>query len=301
MSAPSQRKILVCVAILCVVWGSTWLVIKQGLRDLPPFGSAGVRFLIAGLVMTAVSPFLAKREGGSKPAAWLWLTLGISNFGLSVGIIYVGSQVLPSGLVSVLFAIYPLLMALSGHLFLNERLTARHSVGFLIGLIGVGVLFSHDLFSTHDQALTMALLLLISPVATAISTTLVKKYGGETSAVLLNRNAMFAGAAVLLCVAALFEQDQSFELTPYAVFSVLYLAVVGTCVTFTLLFWLMRYASAAKLSTIAYVTPVIAVTLGALLGGEPLTPSILIGTALVIGGVVLATWKRRVRRVPDPA
>jgi drug/metabolite transporter (DMT)-like permease len=116
----------------------------------------------------------------------------------------------------------------------------------------------------------------------------------------MNRNAMCLGAALLLAGGLLFERDQQLAFTPQAVFSIVYLALFGTVLTFGLYLWLLRYAPAYRLSLIAYVTPVIALTLGWLLADEPLELGTLAGSALVLFGVALAVRGRRATRAPAP-
>ena len=293
---PSEALINLLVALLCLIWGSTWLVIKTGLKDLPPFTSAGVRFAIAAAVMIGLAPLLAKREGGGKPRAWLWIVLGSLNFGASYGLVYYSEQTLPSGLVSVLWSVFPLLMAASGHLFLpGERLGPRHWAGFVLAFAGILVLFRTDVTAVGPEAVGVALLLLLSPTVSVVGQTAVKRYGEGTSSVLLNRNGMCLGAALLLGAGWLFERDASFAWTRPALISIVYLALVGTVLTFSLYFWLLRYAASYRLSLIAYVTPAVALTLGWLFGGEPMTRATLAGSALVLAGVVLAARKSRRR------
>ena len=107
-----------------------------------------------------------------------------------------------------------------------------------------------------------ALLLMLSPISVVIGTTLVKRYGGGVSSTLLNRNGMFVGAALLLGAALALEREAGVSWTTPAIASVLYLAIMGTVVTFSLFFWLLRYAPAHRMALIAYVTPAIALFLG---------------------------------------
>lgn len=276
------------LGVLCVIWGSTWLVIRGGLHDLPPMTSAGARFVIAAVAMTLVARLLGRREGGAAPPTWLWLSMGVLNFATSYGVVYWCETILPSGIVAVLWAVYPLLTAAAGHCFLpGERLRGRQWAGFVFGFLGVGLLFLTDLRSFGASAVPAALILFISPIVSAAGTVLVKRYGAATSSLLLNRNAMFVGAGVLLALAWTFERDASVVWSAQAVASVVYLALVGTVVTFGLFFWLMRHAPAYRMSLIAYITPVIALALGWSVGSEPVTQTTLAGTGLILAGVAL--------------
>ena len=295
--APSAARVRLLLAVLCLIWGSTWIVIKSGLRDLPPFTSAGIRFVIAALIMVAVAALLSRVEGGGRPPAWLWLVQGTTNFAIAFGIVYHAETVLPSGLVSLLWGVFPLLQALAGHLFLKgERLRSDQWLGFGAAFTGLALLFWTDLGKFGTEGVPTALLLLLSPISATVGTTLIKRYGGGVSSTLMNRNGLFVGAGLLLAAAFVFERDAQVSWTAPAIGSIAYLAVVGTVVTFTLYFWLLRYAPAHRLGLIAFVTPAIALFLGWALMGEPITAFTLAGAALILAGVILV-----VRRLPSHA
>jgi drug/metabolite transporter (DMT)-like permease len=281
------------VAVLCMIWGSTWIVIKGGLRDLPPFTSAGARFAIAALVMVGLAACLQRREGGSPPPAWLWLVQGTLNFAIPYGVVYATETVLPSGLVALLWGVYPMLQALAGHWFLpNERLRPGQFAGFGAAFAGLVLLFRTDIHSFGPRGVPAALLLFLSPISVVVGTTLIKRYGGAVSSTLLNRNGMFVGAALLLAAAAVSERAAPAVWTTPAIASVLYLALAGTVLTFTLFFWLLRWTPAHRLALIAYLTPAIALTLGWLVGREPVTAATLGGALLILTGVAMVVHRR---------
>jgi drug/metabolite transporter (DMT)-like permease len=282
------------LVFLCLIWGSTWVVIKGGLQDLPPFTSAGARFAIAAVIMVGVAAALGRHEGGARPPTWLWIVQGATNFAISYGIVYHAETILPSGLVSLLFGIYPMLQAASGHFFLDgERLRGHQWSGFAVGFVGLVLLFRTDLQDIGPAGIPTGLLLFLSPLSVVVGTTLVKRYGGGVSSTLLNRNGMFFGAALLLGVAFALEKDAAMAWTAPAVASVLYLAVMGTVVTFSLYFWLLRTVPAHRMALIAYVTPAIALFLGWAFAGEPLSVSTLSGAGCVLCGVLLVVHRGR--------
>ena len=285
-----------CVALLCLVWGSTWVVIREGLDELPPLTSAAARFSLAGAAMVLLTRALRAREGGGDPPRWLWLCLGSLNFALSYGIVYVTETVLNSGLVSVLWGIFPMMMDGIGHWYLpGERVRARQALGFLIGFAGLVVLFLTDVRSFGPGAVPAALLLMLSPLVSAIGTALVKRHGTTSSSLALNRNSMLFGALLLAAAALLLEHDSPARWSAAALGSVAYLALVGTVTTFGLYFWLLRTIDANRLGLIAYVTPAVALTLGLLVRGEPVHATTIAGSALILAGVVLVVRGKRRR------
>lgn len=283
--APSRALLVACITLLCLVWGSTWVVIAGGLDDLPPFTAAAARFSLAALAMLFLGPFLARKEGGRAPSLSLVLTVGCLNFAASYGIVYWSEQYLPSSLVAVLWAAFPLMMGVLGHLFLEgERLRPMQWLGLLAGFAGVGLLFATDLRNT-ETSLKAGAILLLSPLACAIGTVRLKREGKGVSSALLNRGAMGVGALLLCLMALVTEGDATPNWTPAAIGSIVYLALMGTVLTFGLYFWAMRYAPAYQLSLIAYVTPGIALLLGAGLRDESVGAGTLVGLAVILAGV----------------
>ena len=285
---PRRVAMIAAFVLLCLVWGSTWLVIKEGLRDLPVLSSAAYRFALAAAIMAVAAGRLHRLEGGDRPPRRLALAMGSLNFALSYGIVYWAETAIPSGLASVLWGVFPMIMAVMGHRFLpGERLDRARFSGFALGLVGVALLFAVDLRTIGAHALGLGGVLLLSPLAAAIGQTIVKRAGGRYSATLLNRDAMAVGAMLLWAAALVTEEPLAVRWTARAVWSVAYLAAFGTVLTFGLYYWLLRWMPSGKLSVIAYVTPALALWLGWLVDGEPLRASTWIGTLFVFAGIAL--------------
>jgi drug/metabolite transporter (DMT)-like permease len=283
---PSPRAVNLLIGVLCLIWGSTWFVIKIGLQDLPPFTAGGTRFLLAAAGMALVARLLREREGGRAPAPWLSLCMGLFQFSISYGIVYWSETILPSGLVCVLWSTYPLMIAVAGHFFISgERLRPIQALGFVVGFVGVGSLYFTDIGALGEDSMVAAAILLFSPLTVTVGTVILKRHATDVSSILLNRNGMVVGGVLLLLAAWLTEQGADVRWTAAAVGSVAYLAVVGSVIAFGLYFWLMRFARATRLSVIAYVTPVVALSLGAVAGDEPLGINTVTGTGLILLGV----------------
>lgn len=300
MKGPGPALATLLVALLCLVWGSTWLVIQFGLEDMAPFTAAALRFLVAACCMIVVARLLGGREGGGAPAPGLVVIMGVCNFAVSYGAVYWAEQYLPSALASILFAVFPIFVALLSHFVLTaEKLNRRHAMGFSAGFVGVVLLVFTDVQALGPEARPAALVFLLSPVSSAIGTVLVKKWGAQTSSLRLNRDGMFVGAALLGLVALVTERDRALELTTRGLFSLAYLALVGTVLTFGLYFWLLRFAPAYKLAVIPYVTPAVALLLGWWWADEAVHGSTLLGLVLILCGVLLVTRNPRGRRRAD--
>lgn len=297
-TAPSAWVTRGVIGVLSLIWGSTWIVIAKGLASLPPFTSAGVRFTLAAVVMALIAPHFARKEGGAKPKPALWVQVGLTSFTASYAIVYWTETRLPSAITCILWSVFPMTMALSSHFFLGHRLRGvRPWLGFALGFVGVVLLYATDVRALGPEALVAALVLLGSPLVSCYSTTVLKRDGAGVSSVLVNRNGMALGALLLSALAFLFERDLPRTWDGTAIASIVYLALVGTVLGFGLYFWLLRHVPAHEVALISYLTPAVAVVLGAVFGGEQLTLFTLAGCATILAGVYLVM--RPVKRSGD--
>lgn len=299
--APGAALIRAWIGLLCLIWGSTWIVIRGGLVDLPPFTGAAARFLLAAAVVALLAPRLARAEGGGRPSLRLSLAMGVLNIAVSYALVYWSETRLPSGLVAVLWAAHPMLLGVfSVWLLPQERLVGRQWLGLLVGFLGIVLLFVTDLATLGPGAVPAGLLLLISPAVAAIGNLLIKRDGAGTSSVLLNRNGFALGGALLALLALATEASGpsgagAATWSAGAILSVLYLSLIGSVLAFGLYFWLLRHAPAYEMGLISYVTPVIALLLGAAWGEERISWHRVLGTGCVLGGVALVLTGRRAR------
>lgn len=275
----------VAVAVMCLVWGSTWIVLQAGLEEMKPIGSAALRFLLAGLLMAPIAPWIARKEGGRPPTWDLVMAMAIGNFALSYGIVYWAEMVVPSAHAAILWGSFPLVTALVGHVYLPaSRIVGTQWLGLLLGFVGVMALLATDLNALGGEAVTRGIVLLASPVVSAFATAYIKKHGQDVSAALLNRSALVVGGLLLWAAAWAFEGGVSWPLSSRGWFTIVYLGAFGTVLTFTLYFWVLRQASAVSLSLIAYVTPAVALVLGVFVGGEKVTIWTGVGLSLILVG-----------------
>lgn len=278
------------IAALVLVWGTTWAAIRLGLEGLPPLTGIALRFAIAGIVLLAVGRLAGVRLGRERREWWLWPMNALLSFVVSYGVIYWGEQWVPSGLAAVLFATYPLWVAVfAAWLIPGERLSAIGWGGVVLGFAGVAVIFSEDLSRLGGrQVAGAALVMLASPLACAVASVVIKRWGKGVHPVSLTAIPMLLCALVAGMGAGLLEREATLVFDLRSVAALLYLALFGSALTFGLYYLLLAHHTVTGLSLIAYGTPVVAVLVGCGLLGEPLTVRVAAGSALVVFGVFMA-------------
>jgi drug/metabolite transporter (DMT)-like permease len=295
MASPSARhradalKIVLAYCICFLTWGSTWAVAKVGLEDLPPLHLVGTRMLVAGLVLL---PFLRAHGGALEPRTLGKITaVGTLQISLPFAMMFVGQQWIPSSWAALLFSTYPVWVLLVGRVLMPDQLlTPRKLMAAALGLAGVVALQHTELsgLATSGQVLLGCLLLLGSSVLIAVANVLLKQYMGHVPPHVLVCVQTLSSALPLLGAAFLLEGGMPAHWTPRAVLALLWLALGGTVVTYQLLYWLLPRISLSALGAMALLDPLVAVVLGVGLLDEPLTPSLLMGGALILSAVALA-------------
>jgi drug/metabolite transporter (DMT)-like permease len=311
------------LALLTLIWGTTWAAIRIGLRGIPPFTGVALRFALAAAALLAVARGLGVRlrgatvvvgaptaagataaAGGTAAAGavhtaaalpparpWrVWLVNAAFTFVIPYGVLYWAEQWVPSGLAAVLFATSPLWVALAAHLMLpGERLRAPTVAGVLVGFAGVALIFSDDLRALGGpRVAAAAAVLLISPLTSAFGVVAVKRWGAGLHPLSVAAVPMALTAAVMGLVAWATESGRPLRFDATSVAALLYLALCGSALSFTLYFWLLRRRPATTLSLINYLTPIVALLIGGAALGESFSARTLAGSALVVGGVAVA-------------
>lgn len=246
------------------------------------------------MILLAAAKILKVRLGAEPHEKMLWLLNGLFFFSVSYGVVYWSEQYVPSGLASILFATFPLLVTFFAHLLLpGEPFRIRAGVGAIVAFLGVVVIFSEDLAKIGGPKTELAAaVFLLSPVVSSLSSVFVKKWGTGIHPISLAAMPMAFATVVMTAFALLFERHRPIVWTATSIGSLAYLAVPGSALTFTLYYWLLRHARASRVALIAYATPVIAVATGVLFLSEPLTLRFVLGGALVIAGVAFTAKSR---------
>jgi drug/metabolite transporter (DMT)-like permease len=291
-----RRREVAVFLLLTLIWGTTWAAIRIALEGIPPLTGVSLRFTLAGVVLLAWARWRGVRFGFG-PLEWkLWLTNALLTFVGSYGLVYWAEQTLPSGLTSILWATFPLWVVLLGRFILpDERSSVARLFGVALGFVGMVILFSEDLErEIAPGATAVGLVLLAAPLMSAIASLAMKRWGGGVPPESLAAMPMLLAGVMLAPVAVWSESDRPLLWTPRPWLATVYLAVVGSAVTFPLYFWLLARRSAVAAALISYTAPVIAVAVGLALFDEPMTGRLFAGAACVLAGV--ATALRPARR-----
>ena len=301
---PSPLAIWAALITLYIVWGSTYLGIRFVVQGLPPFLSAATRFLCAGGAL-----FLLRRlRGDPAPTPRQWRSAGIIGAFLLIGgngcLVWAEQQV-PSGIASLLVATSPLWMVLID-LFIpgSRKPTALILLGVLLGFSGIVVLVGPQQFigQVGSVDLLSAGVVILGSLFWAIGSLYSRKAELPASPLLGTGMEMLLGGVGLLLVGTVAGDWGRLNLAAVPALSwaaLAYLIVVGSWIGFSAYTWLLRVAPTPLVSTYAYVNPLVAVTIGYLLGGEELSTRTFLAAAIIVGAVAMITVLRPARR-EDP-
>jgi drug/metabolite transporter (DMT)-like permease len=297
-ASASQWKIMVAFGLVYVFWGSTYLGIGIAVEQIPPAVMCGARFLTAGTVMLAYCALTGRRirfsvrQLGHFAAVGILLLMG-GNLTLAYA-----ERIVPTGLAALLIAVTPLWFLVLDSLLLGDHhISRRGTIGLAIGIAGVVVLIWPDLLpnmrhsnSLGHRELWWSLALQLGSFSWAFGSVLSKKW--QTAATdpfgAIAWQMFFAGLANLL-FALLVEKPSNIAWTFRGVAAILYLVVCGSLIGYTAYIWLLQHVPTSKVSTYAYVNPVVAVFLGWLVLHEHIDRYILMGSAIIVASVVLVT------------
>ncbi|MGH7580015.1 MAG: DMT family transporter [Gemmatimonadales bacterium] len=294
-SAPSmdgRAKAIVAFTALCAIWGSTWLAIKVGLRDLPPISFAGIRFALAAVIFLAI----IVRRGVRLPwAARDWRLLvwtGLLTITINYALVFWAELHISSGLAAVLNATIPLFgLPLAHRSLAAEPMTPHKMGGVVLGVLGLAIVFGAELGGDGPLALWASAGVLVASLAGAQAGVLVKAKGTHLDPAVLAGVQMTAGSLPLLAAGAALEGNPfRFDWTPTALWSLGYLTVVGSVVAFLAYYWLIRNVEITRVLLIPLITPLVAVGLGFAFLGESVGWGTALGGTAILGGVGLAVW-----------
>lgn len=291
----SLLAIWVALCTVYVIWGSTYLAIAIAVQTLPPLFSAGLRFCLAGLVLIA---FIATRRGlrVARDQIIAAATVGLLLIVGGNGFVVLAERTVPSGLTALIIASVPLWIVILRRIA-GDRIHGSTFIGVAVGFAGVAFLVVPRGGGAVD--IGGVLLLLVATVSWALGTFLSPRLAMPRNGLLSTGIQQLTGGIVLVIAGAAMGELAHLEPARWSTSSLLamaYLVVFGSLVAFTAYSWLLQHAPVSLVSTYAYVNPVVAVLLGALVLSEPVTPSIVVGAGIIIAAVAFIVTREGARQ-----
>lgn len=284
---------------LCVIWSSTWMMIKVGLEGAPPVTSAAVRFIIAAAAVFAIIAVRRLRLPRTARFLGLSLFLGVFQIGLAYALVYWAEQHISSGLAAILFSTMPLTVALLARMILGDPLSARKLTGILIGTAGTVVIFRDALSAGGGHALWGIAATLGSALCASLSSVVMKRYAKPYDPLASLLLPMAVGGLLLAIAAGAFESDRRVAWNAATWGTILYLALIGSVLAFGLYYWLIKHMDVTVLAYQTFVIPVLACVIGWIFLDETITIHVVIGGGMILAGIAMATLRFRFRKRSD--
>lgn len=278
--------------MICFFWGSSWLVIKLSLNYVPPFLNLGTRFLFSAIAIYFVMLYTKTKLDLSKSSIIIYILLGLFSYSIPFSLVYWAEQTIPSSLASILFGMNPLFVAALSSFFIKEEfLSFNRITGILTAFIGLVFIFKNGLKIELDRYFFGMIAVVTSALMQASIAVLIKKKGGHLNPLSMNFIPTLIASFILISIGLMKEGLSSFQFSIEPLLMILYLAIFVTVFNFTAYYWLLKKISVVILSLTSFITPVIAVFIGVLIGGEKLSKNILSGALFVLVGIILVNWE----------
>lgn len=289
-TAPSRVSLVAAFAAVYVIWGSTYLAIRFALETLPPFLMAGVRFFTAGAILF----IWARARGAARPAPHEWreaiLVGGLLFLGGNGAVVW-AQQFVPSGVAALLVATEPILFVLLDSVRRGAKPLGKVLIGLALGLAGMAILIGPGkILGSGRVDAAAAAVLIFGAFSWAVGSLLSRGSKMPSSPQMATALTLLCGGALLAAASVVRGEPFGFEPAAVSIRSagaLLYLITFGSLVGFSAYLWLLRVSTPARVSTYAFVNPVVAVLLGWALAGEPLGPRTILAAGVIVGAVAL--------------
>jgi drug/metabolite transporter (DMT)-like permease len=291
---PSRTvQIAIAFAIIYLVWGSTYLAIRVGVQSLPPWLFAGVRFLLAGVLMLAYARLTGARWPAARRDLFTIAVTGLLMLGAGNGLVTWSEQWIESNQAALIVATSALWLAWLGTWGTQgEGLNRLTLLGLGLGFGGVAVLV-HSGLSLHAAPPLAYAGLSLAPVAWAGGSVWSRRAPVSCPPVMTAALQMLLAGVVMTALGVALGEPARWDPKPEAWGALVYLVLFGSCLAYGAYLWLVHAVPPARLGTYAYVNPAVAVVLGWWLLDERLNTTQIAGTAIILAGVLLVTWASR--------
>lgn len=292
---PSKAALILAYLMVYIIWGSTYLAIRFSVETIPPFFSGGARFLCAGIILFSARSL----QSGYRTTLQGWKNAFFASllpFVITYGLITSAETVVPSSIAALFAALQPLWFCVLGWLFFNGKKPVRqHYIGIFLGFTGVFFLVAGNPnadLSFETGYLIWLLLLFMSGITWVMGAFISRNPKIHEDTLMSSGMQMLCGGAVMMTIHLLFSAFTGnyqgvASFSNKSIFALLYLITFGSLIGYTSFLWLMRMEPANRVSTHAFVNPIVAVFLGWFFGGELLTFNMLLATVLIVASVIL--------------
>ncbi len=284
-----KPKVLINYAILCFIWGTTWIILKKSLIDgTPPFFGSGFRFFFGGIILWGI--ILYKRDFPSFKALplQLYVQFGLLNLTICYGLTYWATQFIYSSLSALIWAGFPLCVAVFSYFMLpDEVFTKKKIISLFLGTIGALLILKEGLNFKGEQVVIGILMVVIAVIIAGYPNVYLKRYSNAITSLHLNAVSQLIAGITLLIISFIFESDQKMVWNNFNIFALAYLTIFGSLIAWYIYFWLFPHISMSQISYIAFFPPVLASILGWIFLDEKLSILAILGGGFVIFGAVL--------------
>jgi drug/metabolite transporter (DMT)-like permease len=284
--------------LLALLWGSSYLFIRVGVRHLSPLALVAMRLTIAAIAITVLASIRRHRLGVSRPVLARLVIVSTINTAVPFFLISWGEVSVPSGLASVLNSTVPIFsVLLAGALLRDEPLSATRLGGVAIGFVGVVVLLSRDLGQTTVNWTSVGgqVAIVLAAVCYAVGAVVVRRELRGTPPMTIATYSIWISAVETAVASALLSRPDFSAMLGETWFAIIWLGVLGSALAYMFAFFILASWGVARYTLVAYMLPMVGLTLGILFLGESVDWRILAGSALVVTGVALASTVRQAR------
>lgn len=300
MHAPADPKpkllpvrFLLQFAVVTLIWGSTWLVIRDQIGTVPPSWSVAYRFLIAGVVMMGVCLATGRSLKAAAPAHGFFLAMALFQFTLNFNFVYRAEAYVTSGLVAVAFALLVVPNAALAWIFLKQRITLRFAWGATLGIVGVSLLFWQEFGNVGSGVGIGLVLTLLGVLSASVGNVLQAGERGRSLDIMVTLAwSMLYGGIGNAIFAWGVSGPPTIETTPTYVAGLLYLAVFASALAFSIYYDMIRAVGPARAAYSSVVVPFVAMALSTLFEGYRWSPIAFVGVALAVAGLYIALRAR---------
>ena len=285
-------KIILGYIFICLIWGSTWVAIRLGLDSLTPLISAGVRFLVAAIIIFTILKLRGSSISFDSKSIKLYLFMGFLSFLIPFWLVYWAEQFIPSSLASVLFGVFPFSVFIFSLFMLDAGAADKYKFSSVIlGFVGIGIIFIEGIDVDIENHFIGLAAVLLSAIMQGLAAVVVKKWGGYLNPFSMNGPPLFIAGISMILLAFIFEDSSTWIFSQKAILSIGYLSIFGTILAFTTYYWLLQRINAVILSLSSFITPIIALILGWIILEEQLSNQVMVGTLFVLMGILFGNLK----------